>query len=40
MKDEVQDLDVLETEMSDNLERNKQITDLVKSINQLNGVYR
>ena len=26
--------------MGDDLQRNKQITDLVKSINQLNGIYK
>lgn len=26
--------------MGDDMQRNKQITDLVKSINQLNGIYK
>jgi syntaxin 16 len=40
MKDEFEDMQINETEMSENMERNKQISDLVKSINQLSTIYK
>ena len=40
MKDDFQEMEVCTTEMGENEQRNKQITELVKSINQLSGIYK
>ena len=40
MKDDFENMEVCNTEMGEDQERNKQITDLVKSINQLSNVYK
>lgn len=40
MKDDFEDMEVCETEYGEDQQRNKQITDLVKSINQLSSVYK
>jgi t-SNARE complex subunit (syntaxin) len=40
MKDDFSDMEVCETEMGEDQERNKQITELVQSINQLSNIYK
>ena len=40
MKDDFEDMQVCETEMGEDQERNKQITQLVRSINDLAKVYK
>ena len=40
MKDDFEDMEVCETEMGEDQERNKQITQLVRSINDLAKVYK